>query len=503
MSMFHPLLTASQMRQLERCRFLAGQSSLAAMEAAGRAVADEALKRWPVQKRAVILAGPGNNGGDGYVAARHLAGAGWTVLVGAWGDPAALRGDAQTMRQRWQGAVMSLGDALDHMTAETVVVDALFGIGFSRPVEERLAAQIRAACDAAGLVIAVDVPSGIDADAGRLVSDMVRADVTVTFGAHKPAHALEPARSRCGEVILAPIDLTPNTAELARFGVKNRMVAEPRLPRPGPHDHKYTRGHVWVASGGVSSTGAARLAARAALRVGAGLVSIASPPSAVAINAAHTTAIMVKRAAGAGELAACLADVRSSGMLIGPGFGIGERCRDAVLALLATGKPLVLDADALTSFEAAPERMFAAIQGDVILTPHEGEFRRLFPMIDPAAGKLERVRAAARLSGAVVLLKGADTVIGTPQNEIYINCNATPELATAGAGDVLAGTILGLMAQERQLGLDPAAAAAVAAWIHGEAGRRIGPGLIAEDLPEAYPDILKAVAVQITRRGVM
>lgn len=502
MSMLHPLLTASQMRRLEQGRFEAGQSSLGAMEAAGRAVADEALRHWPALARAVVLAGPGNNGGDGYVVARHLAEAGWSVQVGAWADPAALKGDALTMRQRWSGPVLPLGEALEATGPETLVVDALFGIGFCRPVDEAQAGRVRAACDRAAGVVAVDLPSGVDADTGRIVSDMVRADATVTFGALKPCHALEPSRSCCGEVVLAPIGLSPNEDELAGYGVKGWMVGAPRLPRPGPDDHKYARGHVWVASGGASSTGAARLAARAALRIGAGVVTIASPPSAVAINAAHVTAIMVKRAAGAEELAACLADERSSGMLIGPGFGIGERCRAAVLALLATGKPLVLDADALTSFEHDPEALFAAIRGTVLMTPHEGEFRRLFPMVDAGAGKLERARAAARLSGAIVLLKGPDTVIAAPEGEVFVNCHATPELATAGAGDVLAGTILGLMAQERQLGLPPARAAAVAAWIHGEAGRRIGPGLIAEDLPEAYPDILKALAVEFPRRGV-
>ncbi len=500
MSMFHPLLTASQMRQLEQARFAAGQSSLAAMEAAGGAVAEETLKREPAQRHAIVLVGPGNNGGDGYVVARRLAEAGWAVLVGAWGDPDAMQGDALTMRRRWSGPVIPLDEALDRVTAEMVLIDALFGIGFSRPVEAGLAARVRQACDRACCVYAVDVPSGVDTDTGRLISDMVWADVTVTFGAHKLAHALEPARSRCGEVVLAPIDLAPGPDDVARYGIDCWMTGVPELPRPGPQDHKFSRGYAWVASGGASATGAARLAARAALRVGAGVVSIASPPSAIAINAAHLTAIMVKRAAGAEDLAAYLADDRSSGMLIGPGFGIGERCREAVLALLATGKPLVLDADALTSFEADPEALFGSIKGPVVMTPHEGEFRRLFPMIDPSADKLERVRAAARLSGAIVLLKGADTTIATPDGQVYVNCHATPELGTAGAGDVLAGTILGLMVQERQLGLSPAKAAAVAAWVHGEAGRRIGAGLIAEDLPEVYPDILKAVAVRFTRR---
>lgn len=502
MSMFHPLLTASQMRQLEHGRFAAGQSSLAAMEAAGNAVADAVLKQHPEPGQAVVLAGPGNNGGDGYVVARRLAEAGWRVMVGSWGDPEALRGDALTMRHKWHGSIVPLADALVQVTPDATVVDALFGIGFGRPVEEGLADAVRAACQRAKLVVAVDVPSGVDADTGRVVSDMALADVTVTFGALKLAHALEPSRSRCGEVVLAPIDLAPTPEELEQLGVAAWMVGEPRLPRPGPLDHKYSRGSVWVASGGPSSTGAARLAARAALRIGAGVVTVASPPSAVAINAAHLTAIMVKRAEGAADLAAFLAEDRASGMLIGPGFGIGHRCREAVLALLATGKPLVLDADALTSFEGDPETLFQAIRGPVVMTPHEGEFRRLFPMINPDAPKLGRVRQAAAISRAVVLLKGADTVIGTPEGQIYVNVHASPELATAGAGDVLAGTILGLIAQQRQLGLSVPQAAAVAAWLHGEAGRRLGPGLIAEDLPEAYPDILKAVSVRVARRGL-
>lgn len=501
MSMFHPLLTADQMRRLEQGRFAAGQSSLAAMEAAGRAVAEATVRQWPGGCQAVVLAGPGNNGGDGYVVARHLAEAGWAVTVGAWGNPAALRGDALIMCERWQGDVLPLEEALAHIGAGTVVIDALFGIGFARPVEADRAARIREACDGAAGVIAVDVPSGIDADTGRIVSDMVWADATVTFGARKPCHMLEPGASRCGDVTVAPIDLSPRTDELETYGIRTWAVGKPSLPRPTAHDHKYSRGHVWVASGGPSATGAARLAARAALRVGAGVVSIASPPSAVAINAAHVTAIMVKRASTPEDFAACLADERASGMVIGPGFGIGERCRETVLALLATGKPLVLDADALTSFERDPEALFRAIKGPVVMTPHEGEFRRLFPGLDPAAAKLERARDAARLSGAVLLLKGPDTVIATPEGDAIVNGHSTPELATAGAGDVLAGTILGLIAQERQLGLSAAKAAAVAAWIHGEAGLRIGAGLVAEDLPETYPDILKAIAAPFHRRG--
>ena len=499
--MFHPLLTAKQMKRLEQERFAAGQSSLAAMEAAGRSVADEVLRRWPGPRQAVVLAGPGNNGGDGFVVARHLAEAGWAVVTGTWGDSEALRGDAQTMCRRWSGETVALEEALDRIGPETVVIDALFGIGFSRPVEEGRAARIRGACDRAFGVIAVDVPSGVDNDTGRLVTDMVWADATVTFGARKPGHVLEPGRSRCGEVVLAPIDLSPRENELESLGIETWAVGEPRLPRPGPQDHKYSRGHVWVASGGPSATGAARLAARAALRVGAGVVTIASPPSAVAVNAAHVTAIMVRRAETPRDLVACLADERSSGMLIGPGFGIGERCREAVLALLARAKPLVLDADALTSFEDDPEALFRAITGPVAMTPHEGEFRRLFPMVDASASRLERAREAARLSGAVVLLKGSDTVIATPDGQAFVNGHSSPELATAGSGDVLGGTILGLIAQERQLGFSVAEAAAVAAWIHGEAGRRIGPGLIAEDLPETYPDILKAIAVPFGRRS--
>lgn len=491
--MFRPLLNANLMRSFEQRRFTSGQSSLDAMEAAGHAVAQAILTRWPLREQVVVLAGPGNNGGDGYVVARLLSNAGKHVVVGAWTIPEELKGDALVMRRRWHGPTLPLVDVLPGIGPSHVVVDALFGIGLSRGVDPWLAEHVSQAAGRAAVIVAIDVPSGVDADSGNVFSDMIRADLTVTFGTKKPGHVLEPGRSRCGEVIVAPIGLAPSAEDIRLLGFDAFEVCVPRLSRPGAMDHKYSRGHVWVASGGMAATGAARLAARAALRVGAGVVTVASPREALQVNAAHLTAIMVRPADTADELVECLADERSVAMLIGPGFGVGRRTRDVVLALLTTAKPLVLDADALTSFEDEPDALFRAIRAPVVFTPHEGEFRRLFPMIGHQADKLTRVREAARLSGATVLLKGADTVVASPEGRAYVNVHSTPELATAGAGDVLAGTILGLMAQQRQLEMDSAQASAIAAWIHGEAGILSGPGLIAEDLPEVYPAILRRI----------
>jgi NAD(P)H-hydrate epimerase len=334
-------------------------------------------------------------------------------------------------------------------------------------------------------VVAIDVPSGIDGASGEVRGIAPRAAVTVTFFRKKPGHLLLPGRSCCGETVLEQIGIPDSVVDrIASDTVENApdwwLDA---FPRPGLETHKYARGHALVAGGAVM-TGAARLAARAAARLGAGLVTVAAPEFAFPIYAAALTGVIVHPIGDIEEFQGFLADRRRNAALIGPGAGVGAETRARTLAILGAGKRAVFDADALTSFAEDPETMFSAIRSPCVMTPHAGEFSRLF---DTTGDKPERARRAARQSGAVVLLKGADTVIAAPDGRVAINANAPPQLATAGSGDVLAGIVLGLLAQ----GMEPFAAAAAAAWIHGAAACRFGHGLVAEDLIETIVPVLQ------------
>jgi hydroxyethylthiazole kinase-like uncharacterized protein yjeF len=480
------LLTPAEMGEADRAAIASGVAGSALMEAAGRAVADAVLLRWP-KAPVAVLCGPGNNGGDGFVAARHLAAAGSPVRLGLLGEPAKLTGDAAHAALLWKGAVEPLSPSL--LDGAVVAVDAVFGAGLARPVEGA-AATVVAALAASGIPsVAVDVPSGLDGATGEVRGIAARATITVTFFRKKPGHLLLPGRELCGTLVLADIGI-PDAALDAiapRTHENGPALWLDAFPWPGPKSHKYRRGEALV-RGGAEMTGAGRLAARAAARMGAGLVSVAAPPSAWPIYAASLSGIIVRPVLVASEMAALLADPRRTAVLIGPGAGVGEATRDEVLAVLAARRAAVLDADALTSFADRPDELFAAIVGPTVLTPHEGEFRRLFGDLD--GGKLDRARAAAARSRAVVLLKGADTVVAAPDGRAIVNANAPAWLATGGSGDVLAGMITGLVAQ----GLDPFRAAACAAWLHGEAGRQVGPGLVAEDLVEALPRVLRRLA---------
>jgi len=331
------------------------------------------------------------------------------------------------------------------------------------------------------------VPTGLDGKTGQVRPDAFRATLTVTFFRKKPGHLLMPGRALCGEIVLGDIGIP---AEAAATQLHENTPSLWKIPRPDAEGHKYSRGHCLVVSGPVHATGAARLAARGALRVGAGLVSVASPPEAVAVNAAHLTAIMIKPFNGTAGLSQLLSDKRLNAVVMGPGLGVSPKTHELVVAALSSGASLVLDADALTSFQDDREFLFRLLHDRCVLTPHAGEFERLFPgLLAQSASKLEAARLAAKRAGCVVLLKGADTVIAAPSGKAAINANAPPSLATAGAGDVLAGFAAGLMAQ----GMAAFDAAAGATWLHGEAATRFGPGLIAEDLPEMLPEVLKSL----------
>jgi len=468
------------------------------MEAAGAAVADAVTERWP-GRAVVVLCGPGDNGGDGLVASRLLREAGTAVTVSLLGDPDHLTGDAARNLERWPGRIHDLDPSL--LNDQPVIVDALFGAGLSRPVEGEAKLMIEAMAASDAPICAVDLPSGLNGTTGAVFGVAAQADLTVTFVAKKPGHVLQPGRAFCGELIVADIGtpasalevVTPtlweNTPDLWRAG----------YPWPSHDQHKYSRGSALVLGGG-EITGASRLTASAAARVGAGLVTVAAPRRVWSIYAGALASIMVSAIGDTTpeettrDFAALVDDRRITAVAVGPGAGVGAATRKASLAALAPGaheRGVVLDADALTSFEDNPQLLFDAIAsanasmaGSCVLTPHDGEFARLFDATDH---KVARTRRAASVSGAVVVLKGSDTVVAHPDGRAVINTNAPPDLATGGSGDVLAGLITGLLAQ----GMAPFEAASASVWLHGAAATTVGPGMIAEDLITSLPSTLR------------
>ena len=479
------LLTVDEMYAADKAAIDAGVAGETLMENAGGAIAREILERW-TPRPVAILCGPGNNGGDGFVVARLLDAAGWPVTVALLGSVEDLKGDAAVMAGRWRGAVVALDLAV--LDDAELVVDGLFGAGLTRPLDGVPRAVVEAIAARRLPSVAIDVPSGVHGDTGAVMGAAAPAALTVTFFRRKPGHLLLPGRTLCGEVVVADIGIPE--AVLDDIGptccVNAPALWLTRYPWPAAGDHKYSRGHAIVAGGGVETTGAARLAARAALRVGAGLVTVAAPTDALPIYATTLEAVMTRVTADADAFADLIADPRKNAVLLGPGGGVTEETRAKTLAALSAGKACVLDADALTVFKNKPDELFTAISSPCLLTPHDGEYRRLF---DVAGDKVARARAAAETSGAPLLLKGADTVIAAPDGRAAINDNAPPELATAGAGDVLAGLALGLMAQ----GMGAFDAGCAAAWLHGACATHVGPGLIAEDLSEALPAVLAAL----------
>ncbi len=490
------LLTSAEMANADRLAIAGGVAGIALMEAAGRAVAEAVVARHPRGCRVVVVAGPGNNGGDGFVAARLLAEHGYDVKVMVLGDVARLKGDAALAAKRWTKPVSAAHP--DALAGADVVVDALFGAGLDRPVEGAARTLIERINAQGAPVFAVDLPSGVNGTTGAVMGVAVNAAQTVTFFRKKPGHLLLPGRLCCGAISVADIGIPD--AVLAQVAPKTfenlPALWRAHFPVPRLDGHKYDRGHAVVVSGPPWSTGAARLAARGALRAGAGLVTIASPREALAINAAASLAVMVRPVDGAAEIVKLLADRRLNAVAIGPGVGVAEVTCDRVLAVLSGSRAVVLDADAITSFAGVPQRLAEALRARAdqatIMTPHDGEFARYFGALDEktkVGSKLERARLAAQLSQAVVVLKGADTVIAAADGRAAISGNAPAYLATAGAGDVLTGMATGLLAQ----GMPAFEAAAAAVWLHGEAANAFGPGLIAEDLPEMLPKVYGAL----------
>ncbi|MBS7541183.1 NAD(P)H-hydrate dehydratase [Ancylobacter lacus] len=485
------LLDVRQMGEVDRLTIAAGTSGIVLMENAGASVACAIIDRF-LPCSVTVLCGPGNNGGDGFVAARHLVDAGWTVRLALLGSRGALKGEAHHHAERWSGPVEPLTPAA--LIGAELIVDALFGAGLSRALDGAAAETLAAASQRGLLIVAIDMPSGVMGDTGEALG-AVAAHLTVTFFRKKPGHLLQPGRSLCSEVVVADIGTPPSVlATIAPATFENGPALWlAQLPRPTEGGNKYTRGHALI-SGGYPMTGAARMAARAAARAGAGLTTIAVPEIALPIYAAALTSIMVSPIAVPEQFAQLLNDVRVSAFLLGPGAGVGEATRGRALAMLSTGRATVLDADALTCFQDDPLALDHAIAGPCVLTPHDGEFARLF---DTDGDKLSRTRAAARRCGAVVVLKGTDTVVAAPDGRAIINANAPPTLATAGAGDVLSGIVLGLLAQ----GMAPFPAAAAAVWLHGAAASAFGHGLLAEDLPDLLPRVFQRLRHTLDAEG--
>jgi len=475
------LLSVAQMTEADRAAIRAGTPGSSLMQNAGNAVVREITRRWP-PRPVTVLCGPGNNGGDGFVVAVSLAKAGWPVRVALLGTRENLRGDARIHAERWTGGIESVTPGV--IEGAALVVDALFGSGLRRGLEPQIAATLAAVTERGLPLVAVDVPSGLMGDTGESVG-AAPATCTVTFVRKKPGHVLLPGRELCGDVVVADIGIPSAVLESLRVDTWENDPAlwRAEMPRAKSSGNKYTRGHALLC-GGYPMTGAARMAARAAARIGAGLTTIAVPDIAFSLYAAALTSIMVQPLEQAGDLARLLSDSRYTAFLIGPGAGVNDATRDTAIELLQTARPVLLDADAISVFASRGADLTQAIRGPCVMTPHDGEFARVFA---PQGDKLSRARTAARQSGAVIVLKGADTVIAAPDGRAFINSNAPASLATAGSGDVLGGLILGLLAQ----GMDAFPAAAAGVWVHGAAAADFGPGLLAEDLPDLVPAVLR------------
>ena len=461
----HALLTPDQMTRADALAPRRGVSGATLMEHAGRAVY-RAIRRRFSPCRVLVLAGPGNNGGDGYVAARLLQQAGWPVRVARLA-PLRPGSDAEAAAFHWHGPEASF--AAGEAARADLVVDAIFGAGLTRDVDG-LAAQ---ALQAARRIVAVDVPSGVDGATGRVRGYAPRATLTVTFVRRKPGHLLLPGRDLCGETVLADIGMPAGIIDEVASSTFENHPDLWRVPQPGVQSHKYSRGHVTVLGGDIM-TGAARLAANAARHAGAGLVTIAALGSAD-VYRNGPPGLLVNEA----PVHELLEDTRRTVWVCGPGLGPAA-ARSALPALIAAERQVVADADAFTACAGDPDRL----RGATVMTPHAGEFARVFG--DPGPDRVAAVRAAAARTDGVVLLKGADTIIADPTGRVAINASAPPWLATAGSGDVLAGIIAGLLAQ----GMPAWDAAAAGVWLHGRAAMHAGAGLVAEDL---VPALTKAL----------
>ncbi len=491
------LVNVAAMGEADRLTISAGCPGILLMERAGKGVADAVMRMATASARILVVCGPGNNGGDGFVAARILQEQEYEVQLALLGDRARLKGDAAIAAATWKGGCIPVTDAQPEDA--DIIVDALFGAGLSRALDGEAKVLVERINRSGKPVIAVDVPTGVSGDDGQVDGVAIQARVTVTFAARKPGHLLFPGAALAGHVEVVDIGIAEETLRSLHDGV---YANGPELwgrafPSLAYSSHKYTRGHALVLSGGAMRTGASRLAARGALRIGSGLVTIAAPPEALPAHAAHLTAIMLRGMNGTRGFRSILADDRLNSIVLGPALGVGAVSRALVAVALTSGRPAILDADAISSFSGMADDLAVLTRhGTAVLTPHDGEFSKLFKgkeQLFDSKSKLEKARQAAFFLGCIVLLKGPDTVIASPDGRVAINGNGTPLLATAGSGDVLAGMIGGLVAQ----GMPVFEASCAACWLHAESARLFGPGLIAEDIPELLPKVLSRLSADL------
>ncbi len=531
----HHILTVEHMYKVDELALTHVEASFELMQNAAAVVCKEVLSELPEKAKVVVLCGTGNNGGDGFILAGLLMLQDIPVVTVFCGPSQALEtltGDALLAYQQFTD--LSVGNAfltLDDRQVETtessdgiqqaiedalanchLIVDAVLGAGLSRPVSGQLAALFDAInqhqFNASPVVLSIDLPSGISGNTGRICGCALHADITVTFFRQKPAHLLYPGRAYCGEIRVRDIGIQPNVLEHIDIDLceNHPDMWLPGFPVPDHADHKYRRGHVLVQSGPAHATGAARLAAHAALRAGAGIVTMTSDADATQVNAAHLTEVMQRTISSDDAFEQCLQDNRFDCVVLGPGNGISPSLNNRVASALKACRHVVIDADAISAYSSigheTPQSLFKLIKenpADVVLTPHEAEFERLFGNIETVTrhnDKVSRVRAAASCSGAIIVLKGADTVIADPRGCSFINTGTSPWLATAGSGDVLAGTIAALLAQyklveQRKWQATALNATCIAVWMHSRAATLAGPGLIASDLALQYSQVIQ------------
>ncbi len=479
------LLTTSQMNAADEQTVASGKKSIELMEAAAAGVVREIRKRWQ-PRLTLVLCGPGNNGGDAYIVASLLDKAGWPVRVAAVASSKDKTGDAKKAAAGWNGDVVDLVPEV--LEGCELIVDGIYGAGLSRDIEGVVSDTIRAINELVIPTVAVDIPSGVHGDTGAICGVAIKASLTVNFFCRRPGHWLYPGRRYVGQSVVVDIGIPLNVLKSIKPLIfeNSPFVWGQQYPVPADDGHKYDRGHAIVVSGTIGKTGASRLAARAALRAGAGAVTLAGPPSSMFINSAHLTAVMTETFRDPEELSSIILRRMRSCVLVGPGNGVGEHTQDATLQILSLSLPTVLDADALTSFEANRHDLLEALHDRCVLTPHQGEFQRLFGD-GLGKDKLSRALSAASSCNAIIIVKGADTVVASPDGRAVVNCNAPAELATAGSGDVLAGIVTGLLAQ----GMPAFEAACAGVWLHSASAREVRFGLIAEDIAEALPTAIR------------
>ncbi|VAV90167.1 NAD(P)H-hydrate epimerase / ADP-dependent (S)-NAD(P)H-hydrate dehydratase [hydrothermal vent metagenome] len=487
-----PILTTKNCYQADKQAIASGITPVTRMENAGSGAAESITARYEKCKT-LILCGPGANGGDGYVIARKLHEAGWSVDVMALTAPVA-GSDAEFMAQ--QCPVDASSRVRQLPTDIELIVDCLYGAGLNRALDADTTQLIHQVNQHKSPVVAIDLPSGIFGDSNGGFAPCIVADTTITFAVKKLAHVLEPERSFCGVVEVVDIGFPDGMiSDMPEVALENSPCLWSQIPvQPGAQSHKHNRGRLWVGCGGHLQTGAARLAARAGLRIGAGWVMLGGSKKAMQVCAAHETSIVLQTRPKHQSMAKTLqTSPVPDCVILGPAGGIGARMRADILDVLRSGIAAVLDADALRVMSAEPEVFFELCNENTVLLPHEAEFLGLFPDLNQTFGhKINRVKAAASRAGCTVLLKGADSVIANATGRAVVNTKTSAWLATLGTGDVLAGMVGGLMAQ-RVGGMD---ATCAAVWIHGALGQNLGAGLIAEDLPNEIPNILKNMAIK-------